>query len=73
MGGSYIGVVTATAFQTLGRLVGDSAIATILIFALPTLIGTPLIAPAIERRLAMPPDAPPATGAEGRASEAIVA
>ena len=51
MGGSYIGVVTASAFQTLGRIAPDSAVAAIVIFALPTLIGSPLIARAIAQRV----------------------
>jgi hypothetical protein len=61
MGGSYIGVVTASAFQTFGRLVPDSATAAVVIFALPTVIGTPLILRAIARRV--PRSRPPRTAA----------
>jgi hypothetical protein len=51
MGGSYIGVVTASSFQTLGRVLPDTLATTIAIFAVPTIIGTPLIGRAIARRL----------------------
>jgi hypothetical protein len=51
VGGSYIGVVTAGAFQTFGRIAPDSAVAAVVIFALPTLVGSPLIARAIARRV----------------------
>jgi hypothetical protein len=51
MGGSYVGVVTASAFQTFGRVGPDTTATAIAIFALPTLIGTPLIGATIRRRL----------------------
>jgi hypothetical protein len=50
MGGSYIGVVTASSFQSFGRLAPDSVVAAVVIFALPTLVGAPLIGGAIARR-----------------------
>ncbi|MEA2272563.1 MAG: hypothetical protein QOI98_1271 [Solirubrobacteraceae bacterium] len=58
MGGSYIGVVTAGAFQTFGRLAPDSVIAAVVIFAVPTLVGSPLIARAIAKRVPASPRVP---------------
>jgi hypothetical protein len=52
--GSYIGVVTAGAFQTFGRIAPDSVIAAVAIFAVPTVVGSPLIARAIARRTSRP-------------------
>jgi hypothetical protein len=54
MGGSYIGVVTASVFQSLGRVRPDTTATAVAIFALPTVIGTPLILRAIARRLPGP-------------------
>jgi hypothetical protein len=57
-GGSYIGVVTATSFQTIGNLLGDSAAVTVTLFALPTVVGTALIGRAVAARARMREPAP---------------
>ena len=49
-GGSYIGVVTATLFQIVPRITPDSAVIYMLIWALPTIVGTVLISRATARR-----------------------
>jgi hypothetical protein len=51
VGGSYIGVVTAGAFQTFGRVAPATTTTAIVIFAMPTLIGGPLIRRAAARRV----------------------
>ena len=50
-GGSYIGVVTATMFQIVPRITPDSAVIYALIWALPTIVGSLLIARATARRV----------------------
>jgi hypothetical protein len=51
VGGSYIGVATAGAFQTFGRVAPATTTTAIVIFAVPTLIGSPLIRRATARRV----------------------
>ena len=50
-GGSYIGVITATLFQIVPRVTPDSAVIYALIWALPTIVGSVLIARTTARRL----------------------
>src|SRR5204863_9016280 len=50
MGGSFIGVVTAGLFQFVLRAAPASPIVITLTFALPTIVGSVLIARAVERR-----------------------
>jgi hypothetical protein len=58
MGGSLIGVVTASAFQVVPRIAGTSPTTLALIWILPTVIGSVLIARAVARELARPAPAP---------------
>lgn len=51
-GGSYIGVVTATLFQFVPRITPESPVIYGLIWALPTIVGSVLIARATARRVA---------------------
>lgn len=44
MAGSFIGVVTATLFQTVGRVVPQTATVVIALFTLPTIVGSVIIA-----------------------------
>ncbi|HEV8053232.1 MAG: hypothetical protein H0V04_00420 [Chloroflexi bacterium] len=48
-GGAYIGVVTATLFQTVPRVVPSSPLLLILLGVLPSIVGTILIVVAIRR------------------------
>ena len=50
-GGSYIGVVTATLFQIVPRVTPESAVIYALIWALPTIVGSILIARTTATRL----------------------
>lgn len=52
MGGSLIGVVTASTFQVVPRVAGTSAAVLVLTWVLPTLVGSALIARAIAREAA---------------------
>jgi hypothetical protein len=54
MGGSFIGVVTAGGFQTVYRLLPDNPVMVTLMFALPSVVGSVLIARTIARRTAPP-------------------
>lgn len=63
MGGSFIGVVTAGGFQSLARLLPDTAVTTTAIFAVPAIAGTLLISRTIERRVATAPGRPTAAAA----------
>jgi hypothetical protein len=52
MGGSFIGVVTAGGFQTVYPLLPDNPVMMTLMFALPSAVGSALIARTIARRTA---------------------
>jgi FtsH-binding integral membrane protein len=62
MGGSYIGVATATCFQIVPRLVPRTTALTVVLFAVPAALGTILIRRASARWF---PSALASTGAEG--------
>jgi hypothetical protein len=47
--GSYIGVLTATAFQIFPRFLPASPLLTIVLFAIPSAVGTVLIARTLRR------------------------
>lgn len=50
MAGSFIGVVTATLFQTVGRVVPQTAVVVTVLFMLPTIVGSVIIARLDRRR-----------------------
>lgn len=70
MGGSLIGVVTATAFQVVGRLVGMHPPVVLALWLVPTVVGSVLIARAqarwTPRRRATPAAPPTAATAHSR-------
>ena len=50
-GGSYIGVITATAFQIFPRFVPPSLILTIVLFVVPSVVGTVVITRTLRLRI----------------------
>lgn len=59
MGGSLIGVVTASALQVVPRLVGASPVTLVLTGVVPTVVGSAVIARVVTREVAAAPPTPP--------------